>query len=138
MDEIFSRIVNVSHFQVDVSSKGARLSESEAGGTLVLFAPGHIKISTAWDDNGKVAPEVHLTLSAGAWQPERTGGLVALAQGPFICGADGLTVGNHISGDLADAALPAGQYHAIVFADRYEPMTARRVHVHFIRMEKYG
>ena len=130
--EIYRRVHDVSHFQIDLLVKGAQLSEHDAGGTLVAFAPGHINVATAWDENGAVPPHVEIIVSGYEALPAAgIDGVIALAAGFLDVGADGVEVGNYISGDIAGVAIPKGHYAVTVFADKLEPMTARRVQFHF-------
>ena len=135
MREIHRRTHSVSHFQVDLVAKGSPFSEPCMPATPVLFAPGHIKVATAWDDNGRSMPfvEIAITLDDGA-APDFTG-LVALAEGPFEAADAGLETGNFITGDTAALSLPRGLYRAVVLVDTLEAMSARRVHFHLLMQE---
>jgi hypothetical protein len=135
MDEIYRKTHDVSHSQIDLVASGAELAEMECGGTLVSFAPGHIKIATAWDENGTVEPHVELIVTGFNLLAaiEVPAGMTAVASGPFVLTQDGAEAGNYITGDIAQFSLPKATYVATVFVDKLEPMTARRVHVHLRR-----
>ena len=130
--ELYRRVHNVSHFQIDLRVKGSQLVEHDAGGTLVSFAPGHINVATAWDENGSVPPHVEIIIS-GYEMLSAAGleGVIPVAAGILDVGKDGVEVGNYISNDLASVAIPEGQYMVTVFIDKLEPMTARLVHFYF-------
>lgn len=135
VQEIYRRTHLVSHSQIDLVANGAELAELECGGTIVSFAPGHIKIATAWDDDGTVEPHVELIVTGinllGA--AEVPDDMIAVSSGPFVLLEDGAEAGNYIIGDLAKFELPKAAYVATVFVDKIAPMTARRVHVHLRR-----
>lgn len=132
MAEFYRRTHDVSHFQIDLLSKGALMSEWGTGGTLVRFFPGQINVATAWDENGSVPPLVEIIMSGFEPLPAAgIEGLIPIAAGPFEAGADGVEVGNFISADVNAVALAKGRYIAEVFLDKVEPMTARKVHFHF-------
>ncbi len=133
MPEILHRRVHsVSHYQIDLLVKGAEMSGPDAGGTLVAFAPGHINVATAWDENGTVPPHVEISVSGYERLPAAgIAGLLPLAAGYIEVGAEGLEVGNYISGDVAHVAVPNGTYAVTVFADKLEAPTARKVQFHF-------
>jgi hypothetical protein len=59
-------------------------------------------------------------------------GLIPIASGPFEAGPDGVEVGNFIMSDVNAVALAKGRYTVTVFLDKVEPMTARKVHFHFL------
>ncbi len=135
VQEIYRRTHFVSHSQIDLVANGAELAELECGGTIASFAPGHIKIATAWDENGTAEPHVELIVTgfdllAAADVP---GDMTAVASGPFVVLEDGAEAGNYIIGDLAKFELPKAAYVATVFVDKIAPMTARRVHIHLRR-----
>ncbi|MEQ1650900.1 MAG: hypothetical protein ABL897_00260 [Hyphomicrobium sp.] len=129
--ELHRRAHAVSHSQIDLLVKGAELAEMEVGGTLVSFAPGHIKVATAWDGDG-LEPYVEIIVTGFALVPAPgIDGLVALASGRLDVDKAGIEVGNFITADLMNVAIPAGHYAVTIFADTVTPMTARRVHFHF-------
>ena len=127
---------SVSHFQIDLLVKGAPLTEHDVGGTLVAFAPGHINVTTAWDENGTVPPNVEIIVSG--YETLTSGGIAGLyplAAGYLDVGPTGIEVGNYITTDTASVAVPSGRYAVAVFADRLEPMTARKVQFHFCNVK---
>ncbi len=128
--ELYRRVHNVSHSQIDLLVRDADTAEMEVGGTLVSIGPGHIKVATAWDNDGK-EPQVEIVIT-GFDQLPAAGieGLIPIASCPLDVGADGLEVGNYITGDVSLVAIPAGRYGVTVFVDKLEPMTARKVHFH--------
>jgi hypothetical protein len=131
MAELYRRTHNVSHFQIDLVSKGSPLSEHDVGGTLAAFAPGHINVATAWDENGTVPP--HVDISISGYEPLPAVGiaeLIPVAAGFLDVGPDGVEVGNFITSDVSAVALPKGRYAVTVFLETLEPMAARRVHFH--------
>ena len=129
---LYQRVHNVSHFQIDLLVKGAKMTEHDVGGTLVAFAPGHINVATAWDENGAVPPLVEIIVSGYEMLPAAgIDGIIPVAFGLLDAGAGGVEVGNYITGDVASLAVPQGQYGVTVFVDSLEPMTARRVQFHF-------
>jgi hypothetical protein len=133
MAELYRRIHDVSHFQIDLLAKGAQMTEGGAGGTLVRFSPGQINVATAWDENGTVPPLVEIIMSG--FDPLTAAGiegLIPIASGPFEAGPDGVEVGNFIMSDVNAVALAKGRYTVTVFLDKVEPMTARKVHFHFL------
>lgn len=129
--ELYRRVHSVSHYQIDLLVRGADMAELEAGGTLVSVAPGHIKVATAWDNDGE-EPDVEIIvtgydpLSAAGIEP-----LIPIASCPLDVGPGGIEVGNFITADVASVAIPDGRYFVTVFVDKLEPMTARKVHFHF-------
>lgn len=130
--EIYRRVHSVSHFQIDLLVKGAGLVEHDTGETLVVFAPGHINVCTAWDENGAVPPHVEIIISGYEMLPAAgIGGIRPLAAGYLEIGTNGIEVGNYITGDISPVAIAEGRYAVTVFADKLEPMTARRVQFHF-------
>lgn len=131
MAELYRRTHNVSHFQIDLVSKGALLTEHDVGGTLVSFAPGHINVATAWDENGTVPPHVDIGISGYEPLPAvGLAGLIPVAAGFLDVGPDGVEVGNVITSDVSVVVLPKGRYAITVFLNTLEPMAARRVHFH--------
>jgi hypothetical protein len=133
MAEFYRRTHSVSHFQIDLLAKGALMSEFDVGGTLVRYFPGHVNVATAWDDNGNVPPLVEISMSGFEPLPSAgIEGLIPIASGPFEAGADGAEVGNYIMSDVSAVALAKGRYTVTVFVDKVEPMTARKVHFHFL------
>lgn len=131
LKELHRRAHAVSHSQIDMLVCGAGLAELEAGGTLVSIAPGHIKVATAWDSDG-LEPFVEIVVTGyGALSAVGIDGVIPLASCHLDIGSDGVEFGNYITGDLSMVAIPAGRYAVTVFADKLEPMTARRVHFHF-------
>jgi hypothetical protein len=133
MAEFYRRAHDVSHFQIDLIAKGALMSEFDVGGTLVRFFPGRINVATAWDENGTVPPHVEISMSGFEPLPAAgIEGLIPIASGPFETGADGAEVGNFITSDVNAVALAKGRYTVTVFLDKVEPMTARKVHFHFL------
>lgn len=132
--ELHRRAHAVSHSQIDLLVKGADLAEMEAGGTLVSFAPGHIKVATAWDSDG-LEPFVEIVVSGFAVLPAAgIDDLIPLASGRLNVDSAGVEVGNFITADLMSVAIPAGQYAVTIFADTVTPMAARRVHFHFRKL----
>jgi len=110
------------------------MSEMEAGEALVMFAQGHIKVSTAWDDNARSAPHIEIAVSGyGPLPVAGIAGLKAIAQGPLDVGAHGVLIGNFITADTAALAVPPGRYAVTVLANTVEAMTARHVHFHLSR-----
>ena len=112
--ELYRRVHNVSHFQIDLRVKGSQLVEHDAGGTLVSFAPGHINVATAWDENGSVPPHVEIIIS-GYEMLSAAGleGVIPVAAGILDVGKDGVEVGNYISNDLASVAIQAKCFEGV-------------------------
>jgi hypothetical protein len=136
MAELYRHTHHVSHFQIDLVSKGALLVEHDVGGTLVAFAPGHINVATAWDENGSVPPLVEISISG--YEPLSAAGiagLIPVAAGFLDVGPSGVEVGNYIMSDVSVVALPKGRYAVTVFLETLEPMAARKVHFHFRNAE---
>jgi hypothetical protein len=126
------RIHHVSHYQISLINAGANLSEFDVGGTLVNFASQEINVTTAWDGNGTVPPEVEIEVS-GFDVPPLAGfePLFPVASTTFEVSDGGMEVGNWITGDVAKVAVPKGTYRVIVSLDVLQPAQARRVHFHF-------
>lgn len=132
MAELYRRTDTVSHFQIDLVSKGSPLSEHDVGGTLVPFAPDQINVATAWDENGTVPPSVDISMSG--FEPLPAAGIagrIPVAAGFLDVGPHGVEVGNFIMSDVSEVALPQGRYAVTVFLDTRVPMAARKVHFHF-------
>lgn len=125
MPLLHHRIHMVSHFQVALFASGVKdaYPEQATGVGLVTYGGSGIVVSTAWDDNGKVPPEVDVAVLL----EEPASGLLAIAEGPLEIGDDGALVGNAIDGDLEKLTIPAGRYRVQVSADRREPFFARKV-----------
>jgi hypothetical protein len=131
LEILHSRQHNLSHYQIDLLVVGADMAELEVGGTLVSFAPGHIKVATAWDNDG-LEPLVEIIITGyAALAADGIADVIPLASGYLDVGSLGVEVGNFITADLATVAVPSGRYAVTVFADKLEPITARRVHFHF-------
>ena len=129
--ELYRRVHVVSHSQIDLLVRGADMAEMEAGGTLVSIAPGHIKVATAWDNDGE-EPHVEIVITGyGQLSAAGIDAAIPVASSPLDVGADGIEVGNFIVADVATVAIPAGRYGVTVLVDKLEPMTARRVYFHF-------
>lgn len=130
--ELYRRVHDVSHFQIDLRVNGAELAEHDVGGTLVSFAPGHINVATAWDDNSSGPPQVEIIIS-GYEMLSAAGldGVFPVASGYVAVGREGIEVGNYITNDIAGVTIPEGRYCVTVFVDKLEPMTARLVHFYF-------
>lgn len=132
MAEFYRKTHCVSHYQIDILSKGALMSEGGAGGTLARFSPGQINVATAWDGDGTVPPLVEISMSGFNPIPAAgIEGLIPIALGTFEAGEDGVEVGNFITSDVSAVALAKGRYNVTVFLDKVEPMAARKVHFHF-------
>jgi hypothetical protein len=132
MPDLHRRIHNASHFQIDLIDVGAELMEHAVSGALVSCQGRNIKVSTAWDENGRVPPHVEIAVSAlevpglDGFPP-----LVPIVTLPFETSGGGIEVGNWISNDFVRVELPKGRYHVLVSLDVAEPFKARRVHFHF-------
>ena len=130
--DLHRKVHNVSHFQVSLVRSGSPLHDFAVGGVLVNVTATEINVATAWDDNGRVAPEVEISVTGfevpavDAFPP-----LIPITSAIFEVTDGGVEVGNWISGDVAKVAVPPGRYHVLVSMDSLEPMTARRVHFHF-------
>jgi hypothetical protein len=126
------RVHNTSHFQISLINAGANLSEFDVGCTLVNFASQEINVTTAWDENGTVPPEVEIEITGFDLPPlEGFAPLFPIATSSFEVSEGGIEVGNWISGDVAKVALPKGAYRVLVSLDVLEPAKARRAHFHF-------
>ena len=96
------------------------------------FADREINVTTAWDDNGTVPPDVTIEIT-GCTAPGLAGfpPLLPAASAAFDVSSGGIEVGNWISGDIAKVAIPPGRYWVLVSLDTLEPYKARRLHFHF-------
>jgi hypothetical protein len=131
LEILHSRRHSVSHYQIDLVVVGGAMSVSDVGGTLVNFAPGHINVATAWDNDG-LEPLIEIILTGfKGLSADGIAGVIPVASGYLDVGSSGVEVGNFITADLATVAVPFGRYAVTVFADKLEPATARRVHFHF-------
>lgn len=131
LTQIYRRRHAVSHSQIDLLVQGAEPAEMEAGGTLVGWAPGHIKVATAWDGDG-LEPFVEIIVTGyAALSAAGIDGVIPISSGYLDIGSAGVEAGNFITADLVTIAIPAGRYAVTVFVDKLEPMTARLVHFHF-------
>jgi hypothetical protein len=129
---LHKRLHHVSHFQISLINAGANLTEFDVGCTLVNFASQEINVTTAWDENGTVPPEVEIEVSGFDMPPlEGFAPLFPVATSTFEVGNSGIEVGNWISNDVAKVAVPKGLYKVLVSLDVLEPAKARRVHFHF-------
>jgi hypothetical protein len=130
--DLHRKVHNVSHFQISLVRSGSPLQDFAVGGVLVNVTATEINVATAWDDNGRVAPEVEIAVTGfavpvvDAFPP-----LTPVTSAIFEVADDGVEVGNWISDDVAKIDVPPGRYHVLVSMDSLEPMTARRVHFHF-------
>ena len=129
---LHKRIHDVSHFQISLINSGANLSEFDVGCTLVNFASQEINVTTAWDENGTLAPDVEIEITGFDMPPlDGFSPLFPVAASTFEVGGNGIEVGNWISSDIAKVAVPKGSYKVLVSLDALEPTKARRVHFHF-------
>ena len=130
--DLHRKVHNVSHFQISLVRSGSPLHDFAVGGVLVNVTATEINVATAWDDNGRVAPEVEIAVTGynvptvDAFPP-----LIPVASAIFEVADSGVEVGNWISGDVAKVDVAAGRYCVLISTDNLDPMTARRVHFHF-------
>ena len=119
---------SVSHFQValfDATRPGAYPSRLETD-AMTTFGPRGVVVSTAWDDNGLALPLVDVLVACGD-AAAVDDDLVAVGRGEISLGSGGARVGNVLTGDTEDMALPAGPYRVTVYADKSKLFAARRV-----------
>jgi hypothetical protein len=130
------RVHQVSHSQVCVlDAAGVEpIMELINGSTLASFGNHGIVISTAWDGDGTVAPEVEIAVSVNGYSGAAFDDLLAVAEGELHVGNKGIEVGNLITGDLATIPVAPGRYLATVFADVVAPFIARRVRIHLMAL----
>jgi hypothetical protein len=126
--ELLKAVISVSHFQVALFAAEVpnAYPDNMQGDTLASFSSNGVAVSTAWDENGTVAPHVAVTVYLYEEAVDLQG-LQALAQAPIGIGSPGFIVGNAISGDLHSFVLKEGRYDLLVAADTREPFKARRV-----------
>lgn len=126
---IHQQVHQVSHYQVGLFDAEHRRAYPEHGhgDALVIFAKRGVRVSTAWDDNGKAPPEVEIEVWRCRGEPGELEELDAIAEAEITIGQAGALVGNAITGDLAEVDLPPGQFRVLVATDIPEPFAARKV-----------
>jgi hypothetical protein len=130
------RIHKVSHFQVILMDRDQSDTYPDYGhgGSLATFGPQGVAVSTAWDENATVEPDVEITVTGYSAPSDGADLLRPIADGQIAVGKGGVLVGNVITGDLETLPLAEGRYVVTVFADVHEPFTARKVRFHMMRL----
>ena len=133
---LHQRIHSVSHFQVFLMDREASEGYPDYGhgSSLATFSPHAVAVSTAWDDNGTVEPNVEIIVSGYDAPSERSDGLKPVADGQISVARGGIQVGNVVTNDLNTVAIPEGRYVVTVFTDTLAPFTARCVRFHLMRL----
>jgi hypothetical protein len=128
------QIHQVSHSQVHLMDAAGvePILDHINGSALASFGPHGIVVSTAWDENATVPPEVEIAITVGGHSSAAFDDLRAIAEGVLQVGEQGIEVGNLITGDLARLPVASGRYLATVFGDVVAPFVARRVRIHLM------
>lgn len=130
------RVHSISHFQVFLMDREVAdgYPDYGHGGSLATFAPRAVAVSTAWDENGTVEPNVEITVTGFGEPNESFDQLRPVADGRLAVGKNGVLAGNAVSADVAMIEVPAGDYVVTVFTDALAPFTARRVRFHLMAL----
>lgn len=130
------KIHKVSNFQVFLTDRDSADADPDYGhgGSLATFGPHGIIVSTAWDDNATVEPDVEISVTGFGVPAETADQLKPVADGQVSIGRGGVRVGNVITNDLVTLALAEGRYVVTVFTDTLAPFTARKVRFHLMRL----
>jgi hypothetical protein len=126
--ELLDFVCGASHFQVALfaADMPEAYPENIQRDALATYSSHGVAVTTAWDENGTVPPDVLIGVYLMEAVPDLKN-FLAIAQAPIAVSAKGVLVGNAISGDLRTNSLKEGTYDVLVAADTREPFKARCV-----------